>query len=56
MKILLAEDTRDLNRVITVALQHEGEVPQTGASGNYRVRPDGNSRCCRNTGGNLFHQ
>ncbi len=24
MKILLAEDTRDLNRVITVALQHEG--------------------------------
>ena len=23
MKILLAEDTRDLNRVITVALQHE---------------------------------
>ena len=24
MKILLAEDTRDLNRVLTVALQHEG--------------------------------
>ena len=24
MKVLLAEDTRDLNRVITVALQHEG--------------------------------
>ena len=24
MKILLAEDTRDLNRVETVALEHEG--------------------------------
>lgn len=33
MKLLLAEDTRDLNRVLTAALQHEGYVVDSAFDG-----------------------